>query len=296
MIIVEVVSMYDYEKVARDMDVLKEDFKNKYEFAFKKFTNNIANKLYDVSKRNGYKINIERITDNIIYMLKEYSKYKKFMIDLVDLISNAKKTNWTTEHTEYEIDQIKQRMKRISLPDAFSEIKRDLVRLSINSRMLEEIIYDTKNSFNKLCNEVTRLNEELINETKTALNRNIININNNQQLPTNISINNDINNTVGNNDPISFRGIDFESVKQRCTQAFEMVRNGQMTTEQTIAFLENEFSIQAPDDIMKLIVNLEWELPANNKELSEFLKTKKEEIKSIISEKNKKDELSSAFL
>ncbi len=288
--------MYDYEKVARDMDVLKEDFKNKYEFAFKKFTNNIANKLYDVSKRNGYKINIERITDNIIYMLKEYSKYKKFMIDLVDLISNAKKTNWTTEHTEYEIDQIKQRMKRISLPDAFSEIKRDLVRLSINSRMLEEIIYDTKNSFNKLCNEVTRLNEELINETKTALNRNIININNNQQLPTNISINNDINNTVGNNDPISFRGIDFESVKQRCTQAFEMVRNGQMTTEQTIAFLENEFSIQAPDDIMKLIVNLEWELPANNKELSEFLKTKKEEIKSIISEKNKKDELSSAFL
>ncbi len=288
--------MYDYEKVARDMDVLKEDFKNKYEFAFKKFTNNIANKLYDVSKRNGYKINIERITDNIIYMLKEYSKYKKFMIDLVDLISNAKKTNWTTEHTEYEIDQIKQRMKRISLPDAFSEIKRDLVRLSINSRMLEEIIYYTKNSFNKLCNEVTRLNEELINETKTALNRNIININNNQQLPTNISINNDINNTVGNNDPISFRGIDFESVKQRCTQAFEMVRNGQMTTEQTIAFLENEFSIQAPDDIMKLIVNLEWELPANNKELSEFLKTKKEEIKSIISEKNKKDELSSAFL
>lgn len=288
--------MYDYEKVARDMDVLKEDFKNKYEFAFKKFTNNIANKLYDVSKRNGYKINIERITDNINYMLKEYSKYKKFMIDLVDLISNAKKTNWTTEHTEYEIDQIKQRMKRISLPDAFSEIKRDLVRLSINSRMLEEIIYDTKNSFNKLCNEVTRLNEELINETKTALNRNIININNNQQLPTNISINNDINNTVGNNDPISFRGIDFESVKQRCTQAFEMVRNGQMTTEQTIAFLENEFSIQAPDDIMKLIVNLEWELPANNKELSEFLKTKKEEIKSIISEKNKKDELSSAFL
>lgn len=296
MIIVEVVSMYDYEKVARDMDVLKEDFKNKYEFAFKKLTNNIANKLYDVSKRNGYKINIERITDNIIYMLKEYSKYKKFMIDLVDLISNAKKTNWTTEHTEYEIDQIKQRMKRISLPDAFSEIKRDLVRLSINSRMLEEIIYDTKNSFNKLCDEVTQLNEELINETKTALNRNIININNNQQLPTNISINNDINNTVSNNDPISFRGIDFESVKRRCTQAFEMVRNGQMTTEQTIAFLENEFSIQAPDDIMKLIVNLEWELPANNKELSEFLKTKKEEIKSIISEKNKKDELSSAFL
>ncbi len=296
MIIIEVINMYDYEKVARDMDVLKEDFKNKYESAFKKFTNNIANKLYDVSKRNGYKINIERITDNIIYMLKEYSKYKKFMIDLVDLISNAKKTNWTTEHTEYEIDQIKQRMKRISLPDAFSEIKRDLVRLSINSRMLEEIIYDTKNSFNKLCDEVTQLNEELINETKTALNRNIININNNQQLPTNISINNDINNTVGNNDPISFRGIDFESVKQRCTQAFEMVRNGQMTTEQTIAFLENEFSIQAPDDIMKLIVNLEWELPANNKELSEFLKTKKEEIKSIISEKNKKDELSSAFL
>lgn len=294
--------MYDYEKVARDMDVLKEDFKNKYESAFKKFTNNIGNKLYDVSKRNGYKINIERITDNINYMLKEYSKYKKFMIDLVDLISNAKKTNWTTEHTEYEIDQIKQRMKRTSLPDAFSKIKRDLVRLSINSRMLEEIIHDTKNSFNELCDEVTQLNEELINETKTILNRNIININNNQQLPTNISINNDINyandinNTVGNNDPISFRGIDFESVKQRCTQAFEMVRNGQMTTEQAIAFLENEFSIQAPDDIMKLIINLEWELPANNKELSEFLKTKKEEIKSIISEKNKNDGLSSAFL
>lgn len=282
--------MYDYEKVAKDIEFLKETFKNKYETEFKKFNNNINNTLYDILKRNGYKVNIEKITGNINDIVKEYSGYKKFMINLVDLISNAKYSNWSTDNIEYEIEQIKQRMKRMSLLDSFNEIKRNLSKLPINERLLDEIIYDTKNSFNKLCDQVMQLNEELINETKNTLTKNMINTESEQQLTRNKMFNNSDTNVINN---IKFG---YDAAYERCIKAFEMFSNGQMSTEQVIAFLENEFTFLKPEEIRKIIINLEWELPDNNKELSDFLKNKKEEIKAISNEENKKDGLASAFL
>lgn len=274
------------EQTKKDVENLRYNYENEYKKIFNNFNQKLIDALTDVFRYYHISFNnyqLENLCSHITEMVKYYSNSSRLLNSMID--KTIKLNNTQNFENDYNVmfEEIKRESRNIPLlsEDVKREYKNTIVKsLNVNQRVMEDALNETMKRFNSLCNEISDKNYELITYFKKAIEKNLLNTINN------VDNNEYINNKEINNQDMTPFG--FETSKDICKDALDKLSKGSLTTSDAINIINNELNMQAPKDAANILINLQFDIPANNNEIRDFINTKLEECREMQKQNNLK--------